>query len=113
MINETWSSIADFYDPTIEMLQQWAWGLPLYFVVVAWVGFLARKERGPVTLRAVVRSVFPKDQYDHDSARVDRWNGIIVLAIGFPLSVFVAINAISVADNLAGFLSAHFGAQTP
>ncbi|CAG2335397.1 MULTISPECIES: sterol desaturase family protein [Burkholderia] len=111
MINEIWSSIADFYDPTIGMLRQWAWGLPIYFVVVAWVGILAKKERGPVTLRAVVQSVFPKDQYDHASARVDRWNGIILLAIGFPLSVFVAINAISVADNLAGFLATHFGAK--
>ncbi|WP_263869998.1 sterol desaturase family protein [Burkholderia cepacia] len=113
MLNEIWSSVADFYDPTIGMLRQWAWGLPIYFVVVAWVAFLARKEREPVTLRAVVRSVFPKDQYDHASARVDRWNGIILLAIGFPLSVFVAINAISVADNLAGFLATYFGARAP
>ncbi|MBY4798851.1 sterol desaturase family protein [Burkholderia cepacia] len=113
MLNEIWSSVADFYDPTIGMLRQWAWGLPIYFVVVAWVAFLARKEREPVTLRAVVRSVFPKDQYDHASARVDRWNGIILLAIGFPLSVFVAINAISVADNLAGFLATYFGVRAP
>lgn len=113
MTNDIWRSITEFYEPTLDMLQRWAWGLPLFIVVVALLTLRPWRKREPLTPRRLVDAVFPREQHDHASARVDRWNGIMLLAIGFPLSSFVAINAIAIADNLSGFLAGHFGGPAP
>lgn len=110
MTNDIWRAITEFYEPTLDMLQRWAWGLPLFMIVVALFTLQPWRSRERLTAKGLMQAVFPKEQHDHASARVDRWNGIILLAIGFPLSAFVAINAISIADNLAGYLSSEFGA---
>lgn len=113
MTNDIWSSITEFYEPTLDMLHRWTWGLPLFIVVVALFALATQRKLEPLAPKNLINTVFPKEQHRHASARVDRWNGILLLAIGFPLSSFVAINAIAIADNLAGFLSAQFGATAP
>ena len=113
---EIWNLITEFYEPTLNMLQLWAWGLPLFFIVVSMLAVMAEQKPASAawrTPRMLVNAAFPRDQHDHASARVDRWNGIMLLAIGFPLAPLVAINAMAISDNLAVFLLNHFGVHQP
>jgi sterol desaturase/sphingolipid hydroxylase (fatty acid hydroxylase superfamily) len=113
MTNEFWNRVVAFYEPTLEMLELWAWGLPVFVIVVSSIALLSRQRQARPTARTLVTSVFPKSQHAHPSARVDRWNGILLLAIGFPLAPLFAFNAIAISDNLVGFLAGHFGALPP
>jgi len=112
-MNEVWNRLAAFYEPTFNMLELWAWGLPLFFIVVALLALLNRQNRISPTPGMLLSAAFPKDQHDHPSARVDRWNGILLLAIGFPLAPLVAINAIAISDNLGNSLISQLGAHQP
>ncbi|SDS82582.1 sterol desaturase family protein [Pseudomonas trivialis] len=112
-MHNVWESIVAFYEPTIEIMSLWAFGLPLFVTVIAVMFIFSQKWQGPLTLRALINAAFPREQYDHASSRVDRWNGIILLMLGFPLVGVIAINGIAIADNAGAYLNAEFGAQEP
>ncbi|MFP3700638.1 hypothetical protein SB758_34760, partial [Burkholderia sp. SIMBA_013] len=90
----------------LEIMSLWAFGLPLFVTVIAVMFILSRKWQGPLTIRSLINAAFPREQYDHASSRVDRWNGIILLMLGFPLVGVIAINGIAIADNVGAYLNA-------
>lgn len=106
-------ALTEFYGPTLEYLSMWVWGLPAFFLVIAGFILITGNIERPLTLRGVFDAVFPRNLHAHSSTRVDRWNAIFVFMIGIPLTAFIAINALALAGNLAGFLTDHFGARRP
>ena len=112
-MHDIWESIVAFYEPTLEIVSLWAFGLPLFVTVLAVMFIIAQKWQSPLSLRSLKNAAFPKEQYDHASSRVDMWNGIILLMLGFPLVGVIAINGIAIADNVGAYLSAEFGARDP
>ncbi len=112
-LNDIGQSIIAFYEPTLELLSLWALGLPIFVTVLAVMFILSQKRQEPLTLRSLFSAAFPKEQYDHDSSRVDIGNGIVLLAIGFPLVGVMAISGVAIADNVAAYLTAEFGARNP
>ena len=112
-IQDIWQSIVGFYEPTLEIVSLWALGLPLFVTVIAVMFIASQKWQGPLTLRALANAAFPREQYDHASSRVDMWNGIILLMLGFPLVGVIAINGIAIADNVSAYFNTEFGARDP
>lgn len=108
-----WNSIVAFYEPTLEIINLWAFGLPLFVTVLAVMFIVAQKMDGPLTLSALKHAAFPKEQYDHASSRVDMWNGIILLVLGFPLVGLMAVNGLAIADNVAAYVASEYGTRTP
>lgn len=107
---DLWSSIVSFYEPTIEIVSLWMWGLPLFAAVVAISCMLSQKRSGKMSWRQMFGAIFPPDLHRHATARVDRWNAIILFAVGFPLVGLFALNGLAVASNIAGMMTQHFGA---
>jgi len=112
-MNEIWQPIVAFYEPTLELLSLWALGLPIFVTVLAVMFIYSQKRQVPLTLRSLFSAAFPKEQYDHDSSRVDIGNGIILLVIGFPLVGVMAISGVAIADHVAAFFTSEFGARNP
>lgn len=110
---EIWDSIVAFYEPTLEIISLWAWGLPLFVSVLAVMFIISQKWQSPLTLRSLTNAAFPKEQYDNPSSRVDMWNGIILLMLGFPLVGVFAVNGIAIADNVGAYFTAEFGVRAP
>ncbi|MET4898420.1 sterol desaturase family protein [Sphingomonadaceae bacterium jetA1] len=108
-----WSWIVAFYQPTLEIVELWMWGLPLFAAVVAISFMLSGKRSGGLTWKGMIDMVFPRELHSHPSARVDRWNAIILFVIGFPLVGLFALNGLAVAGNVAGALASHFGGIGP
>ena len=108
-----WSGIRAFYEPTIEIMAMWMWGLPLFAAVVAIIFILSERPNGPISFKMLLNAAFPRDLHSHASARVDRWNAIILFVIGFPLVGLFALNGLAIATNVANLLSAEFGATAP
>lgn len=71
-----WSGIRAFYEPTIEIMAMWMWGLPLFAAVVAIIFILSERPNGPISFKMLLNAAFPRDLHSHASARVDRWNEI-------------------------------------
>ena len=97
-IHNIWEAIITFYEPTLEIMTLWSFGLPLFVTVIAVMFICSQKLKGPFNLRALKNAAFPTEQYDHASSRVDMWNGIILLLLGFPLVGVIAINGIAIDD---------------
>jgi sterol desaturase/sphingolipid hydroxylase (fatty acid hydroxylase superfamily) len=74
---------------------------------------ISQKWQSPLTLRSLTNAAFPKEQYDNPSSRVDMWNGIILLMLGFPLVGVFAVNGIAIADNVGAYFTAEFGVRAP
>ncbi|BAV64455.1 sterol desaturase family protein [Sphingobium cloacae] len=111
--HDIWTSIAAFYEPTLEMVELWTWGIPLFVTVIAVMFMLSEKRQGPLTVRSLIGSIFPREQYAHPSSRVDIWNGVLLLAIGFPLIGVMAINGLAIAGNIAAHASHELGVRDP
>ncbi|QKR99587.1 sterol desaturase family protein [Sphingomonas sp. CL5.1] len=105
-----WSAIADFYQPTLEIVKLWMWGLPLFAAIIAISFMLSGKRLRGLSWKGMIDVVFPRDLHAHPSARVDRWNAIILFVIGFPLVGLFALNGLAIASNVAGVMTGHFGA---
>ncbi len=112
-MSSMWESMVAFYEPTLEIMSLWTLGLPLFVTVIAVMFILSQKWQGPLTIRALTNAAFPKEQYAHASSRVDMWNGIILLMLGFPLVGVIAINGIAIADNVGAYFNAELGARDP
>lgn len=106
-----WSVIVGFYQPTLAIVDQWMWGLPLFAaIVVGYVMLSGSREQGSIW-KGMIDAVFPRELHSHPSARVDRWNAIILFVIGFPLVGLFALNGLAIASNVSGELAHYFGAS--
>lgn len=110
---DIWSSIVAFYQPTLEIVELWMWGLPLFAAVVTVSFILSGKRAGKLGWKEMVDVVFPPHLHNHPSARVDRWNAVILFIVGFPLVGLFALNGLAIAQNVAEGMSHHFGAHAP
>ncbi|XDF37076.1 sterol desaturase family protein [Paracidovorax avenae] len=111
-MHDIWESIIAFYEPTLEILGLWTLGLPLFITVIGMIFIISQKWQKPLTLRSLFNAVFPKDQYAHASSRVDIWNGILLLLVGFPLVGVMAISGIAIADHVAVWFNTEFGTRS-
>ncbi len=71
-VRDVWQSVVAFYEPTLEILQLWAWGLPLFAVVVGATLLLAGSPRARTHPKSLPGMIFPKEMYRHASGSVDR-----------------------------------------
>lgn len=110
---DLWSTIHSFYEPTLEIMTMWMWGLPLFAAVVAIAFMLSERPQGSLSVKVLLNAVFPRNMHSHASARVDRWNAIILFVIGFPLVGLFALNGLAIATNFSDLLSNEFGTTTP
>lgn len=108
-----WKAITGFYQPTLELIDLWAWGLPMFVLVAAIMFATSRARAEPLGPKAIFAAAFPREQHVHASARVDRWNGILLLLLGFPLLGLIALNGVTIAGQLAESLNGTFGAHAP
>lgn len=52
-MHDIWESIVAFYEPTLEIMSLWAWGLPLFVSVLAVMFIISQKWQSPLTLRSL------------------------------------------------------------
>jgi len=111
--HDLWTAVRSFYAPTLEVVELWMWGLPLFAIIVAVAFALSQQQDKPLSWKSLAGAIFPRDLHSHASSRVDRWNAIILFVIGFPLVGLFALNGLAIADNMAGLLSGSFGPVAP